>query len=55
MTGIYFRVERNGKWENIELENLTSEERKLSLERFDREALIRTINILCEYFNELSS
>ena len=52
MTGIYFRVERNGKWESIELENLELEERKMVLESFDKDALIRTINILCEYLKE---
>jgi len=33
MTGAYLRVKRNNKWENIEVEYLTDEERETLLKK----------------------
>ena len=46
MTGIYFRVKRNGKWVNKEIEYLTADEREEALKDWDKDSLIRTIHIL---------
>lgn len=47
MTGIYFRVRRDDKWVNLEIEHMTDEERDSGLATFDRFALLRTIHMLC--------
>lgn len=47
MTGVYFRVKRNGKWVNKEIEYLTDKEREEVLEGWDKNVLIKTIHILC--------
>jgi hypothetical protein len=47
MTGAYLRVKRNDKWENIEVEHLTDDERtKLFLERSPRE-LVNWLDMCC--------
>jgi hypothetical protein len=43
MTGIYFRVERNGQWQSLDLAELTTAEAKSVLAVFDKDALIRTV------------
>lgn len=43
MTGIYFRVKRNGQWQSLDLAELTTAEAKSVLAVFDKEALIRTV------------
>lgn len=47
MTGVYFRVKRNGKWVNKEIEYLTDKEREEVLDSWDKNVLIKTIHILC--------
>jgi hypothetical protein len=46
MTGAYLRVYRLGKWENIEIEHLTNDERHEKLAADDR--LIQWLNLVCE-------
>jgi len=46
MTGAWFRMLRDGKVQNIELEYLTDEERKELFTSRDNEFLIGCINIL---------
>lgn len=46
MTGAYLRVKRDGKWQNIEVEYLTREERKEALK--DSFNTISWIDMLCE-------
>ncbi len=53
MTGIYFRAERNGKWENVELEDLTPEERHMYLDNFSNESLLKTIDLLCNILSNI--
>ena len=46
MTGIYFRVERDGKCYNLDLAEMTKDEIESRLDRFDKEFLIRTILVI---------
>ena len=48
MTGAYIRIERDGKWQNIEVENLTVEERKEVFKGREPEELLRWIDMLCQ-------
>ena len=48
MTGAYFRVKRDGRWENIELEHLTRDERYECLSGKKNAFLISCIDILSE-------
>ena len=45
MTGGYIRVKRDDKWDNIEVEYLTDEEREEILKNDPK--LIKWINMLC--------
>lgn len=47
MTGAYMRIERDGKWDNIEVEYLTDEEREACFLERDPVELVRWINMLC--------
>jgi hypothetical protein len=51
--GIFFRIERNGKWLSLCLSDLTDEEKEERLEQFDKDELIRTIEILCEQLRQM--
>lgn len=51
MTGRYLKVERNGKWENIEVDHLTDEEREKILSKDDR--LIQWLNLVCNKIVEV--
>lgn len=60
MTGAYFRVKRNGKFEIIEIEHLTDEERSNLMKDRDPEFVLSCLNLTCkkiqenaEIFNEL--
>ena len=46
MTGAYLRVKRDGKWENIEVEYLTDEERETLLKDDDR--LMSWLHLTCK-------
>lgn len=50
MTGAYLRVERKGRWESIEVEKLTDEERLDKLG--DDSRLLQWLNLVCEKLNE---
>ncbi len=45
MTGIYIRIKRNGKWQNIEVEYLTDAERDKVLKG---KGLMQWIHTLCK-------
>lgn len=47
MTGVCLRVEREGKWGPVEVEHLTSCERRAYLMRGDREEVMRWMDIVC--------
>ena len=52
MTGAYFRVQRQGKWVNIELEHLTPDERYLVLKDRDTKFLLSCIDTLSDKVRE---
>ena len=45
MTGAYLRVQRNERWENIEIEHLTDKEREEILKNDDR--LMQWLHCVC--------
>lgn len=49
MDGIYFRVKRDGKWENICFSDLTSEEQDRVMADMDTEWLKQLAKILASY------
>lgn len=50
MTGAYLRIKRKGKWENVEVEHLTDEERETILK--DDPRLMGWLHVVC---NNLAS
>lgn len=46
MDGSYFRVERNGKWENVVFSDLTTQERKEILNKKEKEFAINIADYL---------
>ena len=50
MTGAYLRVKRNDKYENVEVEHLTTEERKKILSGDPR--LLQWLDIVCKKLSE---
>ena len=55
MTGAYLRVKRNDKWETVEVEHLTDEEREeLFIDRTPEE-LIRWLNLLCKELSNIDN
>ena len=47
MTGAYLRVNRNGKWENIEVEHLTDKEREELFTLKDKGEMLAWLNMVC--------
>jgi len=52
MTGIVIRVERDKKFQNIELEDLTDEERKTFFKDYDNAECVDWINVLCAWIKK---
>lgn len=48
LDGMYFKVERDGKWKNICFTDLIPEEREVVLNSFDKDALICTCLLLAD-------
>jgi hypothetical protein len=47
MTGAYLRVKRDGKWDNVEVEHLTDQERHHTfIDRTPKE-LVKWLNLVC--------
>lgn len=55
MTGAYLRVERNGKFENIEVEHLTMEERKYHLAGRSEDEILRWLDLVCDKLSEVEN
>jgi hypothetical protein len=53
MTGAYLRVEREGKWQNIEVEQLTEEELKEKFLKREPEELVNWMSMLCGYLRRI--
>ena len=47
MTGAYLRAKRNGKWQPVEVEYLTDDERKEKFLSRDATEIIDWLNIVC--------
>ena len=52
MTGAFLRVKRDGKWENIEVEYLTIEERKELFKDREPDELLRWLDLTCSFLCE---
>ncbi len=55
MTGIYLRIKRDGKWQAIEVEHLTDEERAfIFIENSERDIIkmLEWMNSLCHSLNK---
>lgn len=52
MTAAYLRAKRDGKWQPLEVEYLTDEERLALFKDRSPEELIRWMNLLCKYVAE---
>lgn len=48
MTGAYLRVQRDGKWQPVEVEYLTKEERLALFEKRSPVELCRWLDVVCE-------
>ena len=53
MTGAYLRVERDGKWHNVEVEHLTPDELRQKFIDRSPEELVNWLTMLCEHLNRL--
>lgn len=53
MDGMYFRVERNGKFENVCLSDMTNEERLKKMDWWNPDNMKSVINFLCETLREI--
>ena len=51
MTGAYLRVQRKDKWENIEVEHLTNQERELYL--YEDKRLMQWLHIVYNKLHEI--
>lgn len=55
MTGAYLRVQRDGKWCNVEVEHLTDEERADKFEKYDASQVLMWLNVVCKSLVEAQS
>lgn len=55
MTGAYVRVERDGKFENIEVEYLTEEELELFFKDKDKEEILNWFYFTLRYIRNIES
>ena len=55
MTGAYLRIERDKKWDSIEVEHLTDEERDSIFQFRDKEEILRWFNLVCNKLKEVEN
>ena len=53
MTGAYLRIQREGKWQNVELEYLTDEERQELFKEAGTEEVLKWLNFMCNQYEGL--
>jgi hypothetical protein len=53
MTGAYLRVERDGEWQNVEVEHLTEDELKANFLTRTPEELVSWLNMTCAFLRKL--
>lgn len=52
-SGIYYRVERNGKWKTVDMTQMTDEELNKWLWDMTEQQLFRTIRVLVRQIGEI--
>ena len=55
MTGAYLRVERDGKWETIEVEHLTHKEREEIFKQKSSEEILKWFHLVCESLSRVDN
>jgi hypothetical protein len=55
MTGAYLRVRRNGKWENVEVEHLTDEERYAAFKNRPHMELMNWLHTVCNRLADIEN
>ena len=53
MTGAYLRIKREGKWQNLEIEYLTDNEREELFREAPTEEVLRWLNFMCNQYEDL--
>ena len=53
MTGAYLRVKRGNKWQNVEIEYLTDEEREELFKEAPTEEVLKWLNFMCKQYEGL--
>ena len=53
MTGAYIRVQRGGKYQNVEIEYLTDGERLELFKEADTEEVLKWLNFMCNQYEHL--
>ena len=53
MTGAYLRIQREGKWQNVEIEYLTDGERLELFKESSTEELLKWLNFMCKQYEGL--
>ncbi len=55
LSGVFYRMERNNKFENIDFADMTQSEMDTVLEKYDRETLIRMCKILGKCIQDIGN
>ena len=53
MTGAYLRIQREDKWQNVEIEYLSDKEREELFKEADREDVLKWLNFMCSEYQHL--
>lgn len=53
LDGIYYRVERNGKWHNLCFTDLTTDEQEEMIKKYDAEGLKRMVMLLAKILRDI--
>ena len=53
MTGAYLRIQREGKWQNVEIEYLSDAERAELFKEAPPEEILRWLNFMCNQYEGL--
>ena len=53
MTGEYLRIQREGKWQNVEIEYLSDVERAELFKESSTEEVLKWLNFMCNQYEDL--
>ena len=53
MTGAYLRIQREGKWQSIEIEYLSDAERAEFFKEAGTEEVLKWLNFMCNHYEGL--